>query len=212
MIPYCWRKAKKACYTTPMTSREYFIFGFTFFIGICSGAYLYVTAFAPAYVDNDSVVEVSEIDFRVQGQMIGGCQMGGACPSFVLEDNRSFEYTPSHAFQDVAPDSVTGKIDRGLFASIHKRAKASDFQQLQKEGGTCAASYDGMDYQYEMVLDGESYDLNSCNTLFGDSLLEKELQELWPFFSETDSSADGEDMADFLRNKLDESFEDGSNE
>ncbi|MFT7506869.1 MAG: hypothetical protein ACI92I_000005 [Acidimicrobiales bacterium] len=162
-----------------MNSRIYFILGFTFLVGMFSGAYLYVTSFVPEYVVEE-VEEVSEIGFRVQGQMTGGCGMRAVCPSFILNQNRSYEYVPAYILQEGAPELIKGKLDRGVFEEVSSLVKEADLQALQKINTKGCDSYvDGTDYVYNVTFEGQQYDLNTCGMDFKDSVLDKELRSLW---------------------------------
>lgn len=174
-----------------------------------SGAYLYVTSFAPDYQQSD-VEELAEIDFRIQGQMIGGCAMAGVCPSFVLNQNRLYEYVPAYKLQDGEPEKITGKMDVESFKAVVAKVQASNMEILTKGNSLNCDSYvDGIDYSYHVTLDGEMYDLNTCGTNFKNSQLEQTFRPLWMQLTKaTEETGLFEDGIDgFFRNQLDKKFE-----
>lgn len=162
-----------------MNARVYFILAFTFITGVFSGGYLYITSFAPDYVQSD-VEEISEIEFRVNGQISGGCQMIGVCPSFVLNQDRTYEYIPAYRLEDAEPEVVAGKMSREAFVRVMAVVEIVDFAALQKENTLSCSSYvDGLDYEYQVTYEGEAYSLRTCGMNFKNSSLDKVLKPLW---------------------------------
>lgn len=148
---------------------------FTFIVGCFSGVYLYVTVFAPQYV-GDGFEDPSEITFKLQGQTYGGCSLANTCASFVLNNNRSYEYVVG-ANQD---DAVQGKMNRDDFGDLIDLLLETDFASLQRtEGNDCVSRVDGIDYSYNVILQGEIYPLDTCATTFKGSTLDLELRGLW---------------------------------
>jgi len=161
-----------------MRGIDYVVLGFTFFIGLVSGGYFYVTSFAPEFAVQDSVEEVSEVSFRIQGQEIGGCQDEGVCQSFVLKDNKTYKYIQAHGLDEATPEAVNSGIARGLFTTIKEDLLNADYVALEREDG-CVAITDGSYYVYTIVVNGEEHELKTCNTEFGKSEIAKTLGLLW---------------------------------
>jgi len=188
-----------------MTPRIYFILIFTFITGMFSGGYLYITSFAPDYKQSD-VEALSEIDFRLQGQMQGGCQMAGVCPSFELDNNASYEYLPSYLLEDGEPEKKLGKLDLQTYKEIVVALNGANFEALQKEGGLCASASDGTDYVYNVIIKGEVHILNTCSTVFGTSQLATQLSSVWNTFSSPEDNKT-QDIRGPLEKYLQNSFE-----
>jgi len=193
-----------------MNARVYFILGFTFITGMFAGAYLYVTSFAPDYQQSD-VEEISEIDFKLQGQMSGGCQMSGVCPSFVLSQNRTYEYVPHYRLQEGEPDMVTGKIDTESFKALVEKVRGANMEILTKENSLNCDSYvDGIDYNYRLTHEGEVYELSTCGMNFKNSELDKAFSPLWEQLATSSASSAGSfegGIGGYLRDTLDKKFE-----
>jgi hypothetical protein len=191
-----------------MNARVYFILGFTFITGMFSGAYLYVTAFAPDYQQSDVEV-VSEIDFKLQGQMSGGCQMMGVCPSFVLNQNRTYEYIPWYQLQEGEPEQILGKMDSKTFRDLIDQIEVANMEALQKKNTlTCQSYIDGIDYSYRLIYQGEEYELSTCGMNFQNSELASAFAPLWQqlaTFTQASASSEG-GVGGFLMNQLDEKF------
>ena len=160
-----------------MTKQQTFILVFTFIVGMSAGAYMYVTSFAPQY--EDVIADDSNASLLVVAEEIGGCQMLGVCSSFRLKNNRSYEYIPAHNLDEDTPEPKTGKIGRASFLSLTELINETDLGSLQKSGDTCESASDGTDYVYDVLVDGISYELNSCGTTFYDSSLYQALTSVW---------------------------------
>jgi len=191
-----------------MNARAYFILGFTFVTGLFAGGYLYITSFAPDYVQSD-MEEITEVNFRVQGQSTGGCQMSGVCPSFILNQNRTYEYIPAYRLQDDEPEVVTGKMDSNVFKEVVSAVETAEFATLQKINTKSCSSYvDGADYIYHIIYEGTMHDLHTCGTDFGDSSLAVALQPLWKQLSVPEAT-ESENTHGLLEGYLRKSFERG---
>ncbi len=169
-----------------MDTQTYLTLGFTFLVGCFSGAYLYITVFSPQYV-GDGFEDPSEITLRIQGQAYGGCDRAGSCPSFQLENNRKYTYkAPASYYDDAEALVVTGKMDRSSFKDLTNMLVDTNFAILQQRSDRNCESYvDGIDYHYEIILQGEQYGLDTCGTAFNGSALERSLRPLWETFATT---------------------------
>jgi len=195
-----------------MDAKTYLTLGFTFFVGCFSGAYLYVTVFSPQYID-DGFEDPSEITLRIQGQMYGGCQMAGSCAFFELENNRRYTYTePAAVYDEDAEDIVvTGKMDREDFAEITDLLLETNFSALAQETTRSCDSYvDGTDYRYNVILQGEQFELDTCGTAFDGSVLERAFRPLWQSLATSTSNLPyilERGMAGSARDALDSLFQ-----
>lgn len=166
-----------------MDAKTLMTLGFTFLVGCFSGAYLYVTVFAPQYV-SDGFEDPSEITFKLQGQAYGGCFRGGSCPMIELESNRSYVYLQP-ASSLVEELRVAGKMSREDFSELVDLLSETNFSRLSQESNRSCDSYvDGIDYRYNVTIDGESFELDTCGTTFYNSNLERTLRALWSDFKE----------------------------
>lgn len=170
-----------------MDTQTWLTLGFTFIVGCFSGAYLYVTVFTPQYIGDD-FEDPSEITLRVQGQAYGGCDRAGACPSFQLENNRKYTYKKPSSYYSDEDDTVVvkGKMNRDSFKDLTELLVDTNFAILQQQSDRNCDSYvDGIDYHYEIILQGEQYGLDTCGTAFDGSALERSLRPLWKEFATT---------------------------
>ena len=194
-----------------MNARIYFILGLTFITGMFAGAYLYVTSFAPDYQKSD-IEELSEIEFKLQGQMTGGClRGGGVCPSFVLNHNRMYEYIPQYRLQEGEPGKVVGKMNSETFKIILKQVQDTDIEALQKTNARSCQSYlDGIDYNYHLTYAGEIYEFNTCGTNFANSTLDNAFRPLWEqLATSSDVKANQFEggIGGYLQDQLDKKFD-----
>ena len=161
-----------------MTKQQLVTLILTFVTGLFTGVYLFVTYFAPQYVD-DGVSEVNTQDITIIGEQIGGCQMLGICPSFRLDGDRDLSYIEAHGLNDDTPSPKTRKLSRAVYGDLQNMIEQADFEELGKPGSVCKAAADGVDYVYRVSLNGEEFKLDSCGTRFYGSDLYYELQKLW---------------------------------
>ncbi len=163
-----------------MTWQQIIVLVTTFLIGVCAGGYAYIVGYAPEYSLislRDELVRSGSLSIR--GEQIGGCQMMGVCPSFELTDDRRYSYVREHALNEETPDPTTGRLSPDIFNQLAEVVKEADLPQLQTVGDECQAAFDGIDYSYDVIIDGVSTELNSCGTQFYDSNLYYELLSLW---------------------------------
>lgn len=178
-----------------MTGRMYFLFGSTFLIGMLSGAYLYVTAFAPDYEAGISTGEdIDEEVLVIEGEMYGGCSEMNACATFRLVDGKNFDFI----------SSGDAEIAKGKLSSSRRAAllETLDFDVLEENSRTiqnnsCEAYVDGIDYSYTVWLEGETYELDTCSTALAyNQTLQEALLDIWyvmenPDGDESDGAFDG---------------------
>lgn len=161
-----------------MTGQQLFVLIFTFIVGAVAGFYVYVTSFVPQY-GRDGVDEVAG-ELEIIGEAIGGCQMGGVCESFHLNSKKRLSYIRAHGFNEDTPEPVVTTISSATYLSLLESLRAADFRTLKQPNDRCRAASDGIDYIYNITLDGISYELDSCGTKFNQSSLYKVLLMLWP--------------------------------
>ncbi len=165
-----------------MKRQQLFVLIFTFIVGLFAGFYVYVTGFAP---EHQNVVPRDEKvlgnDFAIRAEQIGGCARmeGSVCPSFELLSNRSYKYIKAHNLHEETPDPLTGYLPRAEFESVRRMIENDNLLEFQKPGSYCGAASDGIDYKYDVIVDGISYELNSCGTQFYGTALYKEMLKLW---------------------------------
>lgn len=161
-----------------MTKQQLFLLVSTFIVGMVAGFYVYVTSFAPQYSHNGVKEEVGEL--YITAEAIGGCQMGGVCESFQLNSKKRLSYIRAHSFNEKTPEPVVTSVSSATYLSLLEILRDTDFRYLIQPNDQCRAASDGIDYIYNITLDGVSYELNSCGTNFNQSSLYNVLLVLWP--------------------------------
>ncbi len=161
-----------------MTSQQLFVLIFTFIVGMAAGGYMYVTGFATEYKDT-GVAEAQDVDLTIIAEQVGGCQMGGVCPSFRLTSDRRYTYIPQHGLDADTPAATEGRISQGVFVRLIEIMNETDFASLNQTNDVCQAAFDGIDYRYQITFNGENYELNSCGTTFYGTRLYNQLLLLW---------------------------------
>lgn len=166
------------------SNKDYVVMAVTFLVGVTSGFYLYVTAFAPQFDDFiGTTAEVYE-DFVLQGSQYGGDRMGGTAPSFQVLKDGSYRYLPHVAPGEIA-EAKEGVLPRTIFNEVKQTLTAEGLNISSQivTRGDCMSYVDGRDYTYEVTLDGVEYTLDTCTTaLTEDSIMKKTLDKLWNYF------------------------------
>jgi hypothetical protein len=145
-----------------MNGKIKFHFAASFFMGVLSGAFIYVTVFAPEYKkDLDTPEQVAANGVVIEGQMYGACDDADSCASFRLLQNRSFSYLP---YPDVAVEN--GKLPVDIAKPLFEAIEEGTLLPLADEGTAvgCASDSDGLDFSYTISFEEESYLLDTCGT------------------------------------------------
>ena len=154
----------------------------TLLVGLFSGAYLYLTGFAP--IESEVVVpDAEEISqFVIIGDVYGGCR--DACPSFQLVGDGSYRflYAPSIGAEKVLRQGkIPYELNKRLRSVLTESELSKQSQTIQP--ATCNSYVDGIDVVYEITLNSKTYTVNSCGTAAdGESELWVTLSQLWSFF------------------------------
>lgn len=161
-----------------MTGRIYFLFISTFLMGMLVGAYVYVSIYAPAYESGtDSDAEVGADSFVIDAQMYGGCSEAGACASFRLVDGRSYSFA-AYPEAEVKEGKLSRAIEEELRAVLSEASLIENARPIAPS--SCDAYVDGIDYSYTVMLNGETYQLDTCTTSLARNLqLQDTLLEIW---------------------------------
>lgn len=146
-----------------MNGKIKFHFAVSFFMGVLSGAFIYVTVFAPEYKkDLDTPEQVAANGVVIEGQMYGACDVADSCASFRLLQNRSFSYLP---YPDAPVEN--GKIPVDVAEPLFEAVTNGSLVPLSKEVTTseCASDAEGLDFSYSIAEEGETFTLDTCTTL-----------------------------------------------
>jgi hypothetical protein len=131
-------------------------------MGMCAGAYLYVTAFAPTYENGIDISEnIAQDALVIEGEMYGGCSEMGACASFRLIDAKSYKYL-AHSEAELRSGRLPSIVRDQLLDALSPATLMSNAQNVSS--GVCSSEVDGIDYRYTISVDGEVYELDTCTT------------------------------------------------
>lgn len=166
------------------SNKDYLVMIMTFVVGVISGFYLYVTAFAPQFDEFIGQTEEVYEDFVLEGTQYGGDRMGGTAPSFQLLENGSYRYLP-YSSEGEAAEAQEGVLPRGLFNEVEQTltAEALEISSQIVTRGDCFSYVDGRDFTYKVTLTGVEYILDTCTTaLTNDSIMNTTLDKIWNYF------------------------------
>ena len=171
-----------------MDARDIFLLATTAFVGLFCGVYVYLTVFAPVYVD-DQPDNFSSERFEIIGEAYGGCTFSG-CPSFRVTVNRSFTYLP-----DGTGAVIEGTYPRREFAALRRRVEQANLETLAAPVASgqdigCISFVDGIDYRYTVTIDGKAFELDTCYSQLKNSAeLQSALQEAFEVVADPESFA-----------------------
>jgi hypothetical protein len=197
-----------------MTGKMYAQFISTFLMGMLSGAFLYVTVFAPAY---KSDLGTSEADVNdgvvIEGMMHGVCTELNSCATFRLLENRRFDYLP-YPDTEVEQGRLPSDITQTLFDALDTQTLEN--ASLAYEYEACASDEGGLDFTYLIDTQDGSYTLDTCTTGLSENT---ELQQLfidaWDFMQNPTTTYPQileEGVGEYIINKTFERFHEGAPE
>ncbi len=159
----------------------------TFAFGLLGGMFLYMTGGAASLDNKLAVPEEKELEekvseFAIVSDVYGGCRE--ACPSFQILNDGSYRYyrTPAAGAEPVLRQ---GTLPLPLQRQLRKAlvAETLERESLEIEPSVCNSFTDGIDVKYEITLDGEKYEINSCGTAVDDNgVLWTTLSAIWDYF------------------------------
>jgi len=132
----------------------------TFFMGLLSGSYVY-------FITTDDTPQIFSGGnqtgaFEIIGDSYGGCQMLGACPSYIIREDGSYSYLiPKRGEEPLLREGELSRAEvralKDLLRSINlAKVEASTFT------GTCSIAFDGVAYRYEIHIGEMRYRVNTC--------------------------------------------------
>lgn len=157
---------------------DIFILLLTLAVGFAAGSYIYFIGFRE--IDIDPVNPRSINQFEIAVSTYGGCQVLGQC--------RAYRLLPSGEYVSVVgEESVTGTLDEDDLTALKQALVEADLTAMATvtEPEFCESWVDGIDIEYDITLEGASYQLDTCGTTVDvdDELIET-LDELLARFSD----------------------------
>lgn len=188
-----------------MERSDWFLFLFTFLIGLLAGMYLYAIGFKPVYAPHDGISgdEREASAWSVIGNMYGGGRgmQNYTHPSFRVLANGEYAYIPGGSEANGA-EPVEGELPNELRLDLVDAIDDADLSQLEKPMSktSCRTFVDGVDYTYDIAKEGERYRLDTCRTaLEYDDELARVLASIWAYLADADSyepeADDGSDVS-----------------
>lgn len=166
-----------------MEVRDWIIIIFTFFVGMLSGAYLYVTAYNPIY--NERVgrenAEATDGGYSVVGEQYGGMVANYVHPSFRVAEGGAYTFFPGGAERGSRRD---GELPPSLQRMLDSVIVSTDLELLATpvEDKNCVSYVDGIEYAYTIETGTGEYELDTCTTAFSNGTdLGKVLVRVWEY-------------------------------
>jgi hypothetical protein len=123
-----------------------------------------VFAFAPSYDGGISSNEdIDEDALVIEGKMYGACEVDGVCASFRLVNGKSYNYLSS-----VRADVETGRLSSSIRVLLNRELTLEVLEENAQRVvlKSCASEEGGIDYNYVVTREGETYELDTCSTTF----------------------------------------------
>ncbi len=138
---------------------DIFIFFSTFMVGVMAGSFIYFTGFRDIDIDPVNPRLINEFEIAVS--QYGGCQLTGSCASYRLLSDGSFVFLLGSR---VTP--IEGNIGRERLGTVKEALADANLrrQSAEVEPKQCDSWVDGMDIAYDIVLEGDRYQLDTCGT------------------------------------------------
>lgn len=159
-------------------------FLFTFVMGFVVGVYVYFAGFAPTTAKIENAVEDIGQTLIVTAEAYGGCERAANCPSFNVQDDGTYRYAfyPRGATERVIREgSLPLQLQQRLQRYATQNALATFSAQFDPV--VCESDNGGTDIRYDIVLEDELYQLDSCGTAIdSESRLWQTLNEVWDYF------------------------------
>ena len=173
-----------------MNLEDWFLFVLTFISGVVVGGLIYVTAFKPLYAPEElSVAEDLAMEFSVVGQSYGGLRANAAHPSFRTLEDGSFTFRTGVSDGQLT-EPLPGVLPRSLTRRLVDAVEVAPLTAYSApaQGKECRIAVDGIDYEYQIILDRVSYQIDTCTTAIPyDSELNEALEAIWQYFSDPGS-------------------------
>lgn len=156
----------------------------TLAVGFFAGGFLYLNVFT-SMVQPDNLETLEEIEnFSITSQAYGGCRSN--CPAFRVNGDGSYryQYVPSIGAEPVLRSgNLPRSIRKDLEKTVVSRALATQTTRVVRND--CVSAVDGIDIVYDVVIDGTTYQLDSCRTNINpNSPTWQALSSVWTYFTE----------------------------
>jgi hypothetical protein len=161
-----------------MSGKNYFQLISSFLMGACTGAFLYVTAYAPAYHRTEpGVLSANSELLIIDGFEYGLCDKTDSCSSFQLRSDYtySFQMSPKEVVQN-------GRMSAKQAGELFK-ALISDTREIDAEPHeNVCRDFEGQEFTYTVSQKSINYELDTCVTKFyKNKKLQEEFRTVWEF-------------------------------
>ncbi len=143
----------------------------TAIFGFFAGIFMFVSyanSIAVPIVAGDVPTQAQVQEFTIIGEAYGGCAEN--CPSFQLLEDGAYRYRyvevrdePAVIRDGTLPLSLQGDIKDELSVSL------LEAQSELVDRTTCNSDNNGIDFRYEITIEGAEYILDSCTTAIDDT-------------------------------------------
>lgn len=158
----------------------------TFIFGLLGGFYFFLTGYAPYVEDVKEKIFTSDTSTTesliIVGKEYGGCERSNKCASFQLQHDGTYSYLGGSVTVGAIP--IQGNLTRNIMADLRQNTLVSTLRQASKNtfNENCASYVDGVDYNYEIVRNGEVFVVDTCKTKLSQYPdLETALTQLWSY-------------------------------
>lgn len=160
----------------------------TFAMGLFVGFYVYLAGFAPATDRVSSTIEQIDSGITVTGEVYGGCERVGNCPTYNIANDGSYRhfYVPLGSNEQVVREGV---LPLALQQQLNRHVVEPALEQQSQpiEPVFCESFVDGIDVLYTVTLNDDEYTLDTCGTdVVAESTLWQALSNVWTYLERTE--------------------------
>ena len=164
-----------------MLKHLYLIFIATFILGFATGVILFLQANV-GQEESETPSEASQEGFTITAYMYGGCERGGGCPSYQIENEGSYTYVVRR--QESGETKYEDMLSKKQYTALQTLVSETKFDTIMDTTftETCPVASDGVAYRYDILYNGKRFSIDSCLVKIDNEILFRELQNYFKVF------------------------------
>ena len=133
----------------------------TFLVGMATGVFVYFMSGLNEPLFDFPGNELTR-GFEVTADAYGGCQMGGACPSYRIDDSGAVVYIVRH--REGEDERREDELSLGALRDLKELLNETDLGAVENStfSDTCPIAYDGVAYTFDIRIGEERYHIDTC--------------------------------------------------
>lgn len=182
-----------------MNRDDWMLLSLTFLTGLAIGMYVYIAVFKPVYAPENLNTSESEAgDWSIVGKRRGGeDDPRYVHPSFRLLANGEYIYLPG-GLGGNSLEPRKGSVSRkDLSLASLSMSELTNYSR-EISATSCSSDRAGYDYEYRVTMEGETFVLDTCYSVFAGSATADDFELLWNRFSGASRGRSYTSFADWI--------------